>query len=546
MATKPLPQQPFLTEDFSDDGGGIDFLGLQLINFRILAQDLLPGVNNATADIGIFCLGAWIPWKFMQVCDGDSKKFTQENYDRFRQAIEVVMADGVREGSAANKAYGRPNRRIGVTQVLSFPCRLEFGKDINKRTEVTSIYAAPLYGPALRYLGFVNLATAQDGRPTWIHIPSKDEDTTRICGYIDSLIGSHPLVKKFENFDFLTQSHGDLESLQMSGLHPSVFRSAPEEVKRALVTRILGKSKKGQPNERYLTTRLIIDTLRQLGAATADELRSVWHTGNTATGGPLALVDPVLERQRASWAIFEGRQFQRYIIETFLTVFELGIMDGCSSIDDVVDVTLKQLGDSHKTLTSAVQSEASQAGAPIGEANLSRWWNQNVSGASKAYEGSPAKDDEISAIEGITMLARWYLRTKEWLVCYGDRQELVWGGESRISIRWFHEWLADRMDWPLRELLRDLFANLIFTQHLRVALSRLDPNAPKQRLRFMLGDFGIAPAAGMERRLGQGDAPWMADRLDAWLLLLNDVEILQHDPSHITKTYTCGRNVEWV
>ena len=100
------------------------------------------------------------------------------------------------------------------------------------------------------------------------------------------------------------------------------------------------------------------------------------------------------------------------------------------------------------------------------------------------------------------------------------------------------------MEWPLREFLKDLFANLIFTQHLRVALSRLDSNAPKQRLRFMLGDFGIAPTSGMEKYLGEGDAPWMADRLDAWLLLLKDVGIVDRDPG--TKKFTRGKNAAWV
>jgi len=544
MATKPLPQQPFLTEDFSADGGGIDFLGLQLINFRILAQDLLPKVNNATSDIGIFCLGVWIPWKFKQVCARDPRKFTQENYDRFRQAIEVVMADGVRDGSAANAKFGQQNRRIGVGQQIHFPCRLEFEKDTNKRTEVTSIYAAPLYGPALRYLDFVGLATAQDGRPTWIHIPSESKDITQICEYIDSQFGSHPLIKRFEDFDFTANTHEELVNLQMQGLHPSAFRVVPEEVERALAGRILGTSTSSAPNERLITTRLILQTLEHVGSATSEQLREMWYTGLTDEGEPLTFGVPGLEKQRILWAIFEGRQFQRYILETFLKVFEKGVRQECSSIDEVVDATLLLLGGKYETLASAVLFEASQAGTPTDEDNPSQWWNQHISGASAAFERNPAEGDDISAVEGMTMLARWILRTKEWLIRYGDQQELAWGGESRISMRWFHEWLEVRMEWPLREFLKDLFANLIFTQHLRVALSRLDSNAPKQRLRFMLGDFGIAPTSGMEKYLGEGDAPWMADRLDAWLLLLKDVGIVDRDPG--TKKFTRGKNAAWV
>lgn len=34
-------------------------------------------------------------------------------------------------------------------------------------------------------------------------------------------------------------------------------------------------------------------------------------------------------------------------------------------------------------------------------------------------------------------------------------------------------------------------------------------------MRVSLGDCGIVPTAGMEKKLGQIDTPWMADRLGA-------------------------------
>jgi hypothetical protein len=92
--------------------------------------------------------------------------------------------------------------------------------------------------------------------------------------------------------------------------------------------------------------------------------------------------------------------------------------------------------------------------------------------------------------------------------------------------------------------LHELYADLIFTQHFRVDLSRLDPGAPKQRLRFMLGDFGIVPTTGMKEILGQNGTPWMADRLDAWLLLVCDVDILETD--NTGSEYSAGRNARWL
>ena len=56
-----LPNKPFATEDFSLPGGGIDFLGLRWVSLTILGQYLVPELNNRTSDIGMFCLGTWIP-----------------------------------------------------------------------------------------------------------------------------------------------------------------------------------------------------------------------------------------------------------------------------------------------------------------------------------------------------------------------------------------------------------------------------------------------------------------------------------------------------
>lgn len=542
---KPLPQQPFLTQAFADDGGGIDFLGLRLVNFDMLAEDLLPGINNATADIGIFCLGTWIPWKFKRVCEDQPKKFTQENYDRFRQAIEMVMADGVKDGSAGNEDFGSPNRRIGVDQTLTFPADLKFDKDKTekktKRTESTSIYAAALYGPAMRYLNFIGYASSKDGQSTWIHLPMQDDDTLRVCEYIETQIGDDSLVAKFGKFDFKVLDHEELESIQRKGLHPSAFREIPQSVKQSLIRRLMGASVDGAPNGRQLTTRLIVQTLQQLGSADTETLRRVWFTGLLEKDQLLVLTDPILERQRSSWAIFEGRQFQRYILETFLRVFEIGVSQGCSSVDQVVNSSLSWLGDAPLSLADAIQRECRAARVPDDIDEAAAWWELHISGDSKHYEWMEQGDEPTEeAPRALKMLCRWILRTKPWLDRYADRTELSAGAERRMSIRWFHEWLAERMQHPLRDFLHDLYADLIFTQHLRVALSRLDSSAPKQRLRFMLGDFGIVPTAGMEKKLGENGAPWMADRLDAWLLLLKDVGILYQEEKNAA--FTCGEN----
>ncbi len=96
-----LPDRPFLTQSFSPRGGGIDFLGMRAVNLRMLQEFLIPGINNATADFGTYCLATWIPWKFRQLAK-TKEKFTYSQYREFREAIEIAIAFSQRPGSAAD------------------------------------------------------------------------------------------------------------------------------------------------------------------------------------------------------------------------------------------------------------------------------------------------------------------------------------------------------------------------------------------------------------------------------------------------------------
>ncbi|HKP46460.1 MAG TPA: hypothetical protein VJT50_07660, partial [Pyrinomonadaceae bacterium] len=70
---------PFTTADFSPQGGGIDFLGLRWVSLTIVGGDLVSELNNVTQDMGVFCIGAWVPWKFRQLCKSE-REYTARNY----------------------------------------------------------------------------------------------------------------------------------------------------------------------------------------------------------------------------------------------------------------------------------------------------------------------------------------------------------------------------------------------------------------------------------------------------------------------------------
>jgi len=539
MKVKPLPSQPFTNEPFRDDGGGIDYLGLQVINLRMLAEHLLPGVNNATRDIGIFCLGVWIPWKFRQICD--QKHFTEDNYRAFRQAFEVIMADAVADGSEANEKFGMPHRRIGVSQNLSLPAELAFSEAI-QRKEVTSLYAAPLYGPSLRYLGFLGYSSSEDRAVTQILIPYDDEDTQVICQYVDSLIGDDPLVQKLSSFDFHATEH-EVRELQAKGLHPAAYLEAPPHVLRALARHILDQYKDADNNYRLRSARLIVQTIEAVGPCSADELRAIWYTGVDINGNRLSIEPPELETQRQRWACFEHRQLQRHILERFLIHFEQAIAQGNTSIPEVAAFTLEEAPSMQAlTFRELITQVSTEAEGPEELEAASTWWNQNIGvhhPHSEAILKANASSSDTAAT--LSLLAKWILRSGSWLNDEAKQADLTAGGEARIGMKWFYSWVLHNSDKPILEFLHDIYSTFIFSQHLRVGLSRLNPGDKMQRLRFVLGDFGITST--LKDPNVHRDAPWMADRLEAWLDLLSDLRIVDEGDDG---QFTLGENVGFV
>ena len=106
------------------------------------------------------------------------------------------------------------------------------------------------------------------------------------------------------------------------------------------------------------------------------------------------------------------------------------------------------------------------------------------------------------------------------------------GGADRISVSWMLDWLNARRDRSIRDLLKDIFSDLIFAQHMRIALARFDGNA--QRIRFLMGDNGIEPMASARKDFGDLDLPWMPDRLDTLIALLCDCDVLAEQDDALT------------
>lgn len=522
-----FPGRPFLPRDFSPTGGGIDFLGMRWVNLTLLTEHLIPGINNATSDFGTYCLASWIPWKFRRLCT-DRADFRLSKYRAYQEAVEVMMSHAMRTASPASTKYGEMNRRIGAQQKLALPCTPSFAAAQRKRSN--SIFAAPLYGPSLRFLGIVEGdAIAQDGTSTEIPVTSTDTETTILTEAVEASLSASPAYAVLNGLDVPVVTVADIDDLGTHGLYPAYHRKSSKTVKRAFIAKLLPT---GNNNGRTLTAQLMISTLNQCSGLNLETIRAAWHTGRLPTGEELRLSSLPLETHREKWAIFQARQYQRYIVEMFMWCFESALSERISLIDGIVDHALSAFRSNSefpRSIREAVTIESQSVTTATEPNTISEHWNRSVHGAHPAYIWVLRRSEMEHCERAIRMLARWWIRTTQWLQWERHRDIFLLGGEDRISVRWFHNWVSARLDRPIAEFIKEIFEQLVFSQHIRVALSRFDGES--QRLRFVLGDAGIIPTrSALEKGLPGNELPgWTADRLWAFTKLLCDLSIVVED-----------------
>jgi hypothetical protein len=140
------------------------------------------------------------------------------------------------------------------------------------------------------------------------------------------------------------------------------------------------------------------------------------------------------------------------------------------------------------------------------------------------FEYVAEPEDDLAVIHGLSMFAGWYWRMLSRREDTRTKRFMNLGGPDRMSMDWFLKWLTARKDFPLPNLLKDIFSDLIFSQHMRIALARFDGTS--QRLRFLIGDGGIEPSVSAKADMGNLYLPWMPDRLDTLAYLLCDCDVL--------------------
>jgi hypothetical protein len=224
-----------------------------------------------------------------------------------------------------------------------------------------------------------------------------------------------------------------------------------------------------------------------------------------------------------------ARQYQRYPLELFLWCFEEGLAKGARSIDEIVSSWRKrspEFNDSFKTPFREYLNGV--AGDLLQDTDLatSRMWNRKVIDLDddRVEYVEDAKGD-LALDNALYMLGAWFWRVLARLEGPVSSELMKLGGSDRMAMSWFVTWLSNRLNLTVGELVREMFSDLVFAQHMRIALARFDGKA--QRLRFMLGDSGIEPTVSASKDLAKLPLPWMPDRLNSLIGLLCDCDVLE-------------------
>lgn len=525
-----FPDKPFRTADFSGKGGGIDFLGLRWVNLEMVGRYLIPEINNNTRDLGTFALGTWVAWKFRQLCKRQSD-CTEANYQSFQEKVQVLIALQAQSPILEQvESLGPIRNPIGRMQRVKLPGILSF-KHAKRNA---SLFDAQNYGPALSALGLIQsykLLGADGTSIIAIPTASDDVETRRIVEMVDHALcssGSYDRLSclKAERFE-----EGDVVSLGNAGLHPGYWRKRKAGlVKEAFRKKLVPLDSQATGYRRTVTARLILETLSQGNSFTTSRMRSIWYTGMYLTGDPLECKNKEIQVQQKYWAHFMARQYQKYALETLFYCFEVGLKYKCRTIGEIISYHLSQPpcaeGLWPATFDELLGWEASAVSEPKADLTISRLWNEQVHPGHDHFEESEDDEEVAELYYASRLLARWFWRMVYRLESSKGSTLFDLGRDERMSMKWFLEWVQHRRQMPFRDFLGQVFQDLVFAQHIRVALARFDNQ--KQRLRFMLGDRGIEPTAGVSD-IGDRDIPWMPDRLESFCGLLADVDILSEN-----------------
>jgi len=518
-----FPLIPFLTEDFSPKGKGIDYLGMRNVNLIFLESKLISGINNATRDIGTYILGTWMTWKFTCLCEKtEGSGYTRDHFRAFSQPIEIAISYATRDGSPVNDRYPLPRNRIGKNQKVDLPTTLTF-ESIGRGLAASIFYAAQ-YGPSLKWLRLTADASTEDGKSAGFPMALEDEDTKVICQYVDAKIRQCPHYQKLLKGDAALFTEEEIDELGRAGLCAGAYRRPKGSFKKALEAKLFPKG-----STRKLSADLIVATLKFHGPTQEETLRRIWYTGLTRSLDILHFESVELLEHSQQWQLFYSRQLLRYALESLLCCLERAIANGCRSVDESVEVFLSEWKsisgkNSIETFADLLHLLCRNGGLSDCKEPAAAWCRE-IGPVHDYFEFNEFEEGAESFINAMTMLSGWWMRIagNETLI---ENLTKLPDESGRIPMAQIHGWIAERINEEFPDVCIDLIKDFVYSQHLRIGMSRLGEDGT--RLRFSLGDHGISPAAKLEN-FALAKPPFMADRLHALIDLMEDLEYVERN-----------------
>ena len=165
-----------------------------------------------------------------------------------------------------------------------------------------------------------------------------------------------------------------------------------------------------------------------------------------------------------------------------------------------------------------------------GDEKLDLLWSQVISPHHENFEYIEFHDGAEMFADAMTMLAGWWMRLSGNEELAAQLEKLP-DESGRVPMKELHDWLSDRMADNFIDTCKDLMADFVYSQHLRIGMSRLGEDGT--RLRFSLGDHGISPTANLDN-FAKAEPPFMADRLLSLVNLMEDLDYVVRNGDQIS------------
>ena len=480
----PKPNAPFFVKHYSDNSGGVDYLGIRSVNFAFM-DELLPGINNVTTLIRPYSVITWAAWAFREEKRRRSEQEARyDEFKRFREKIEVLFGWGHQIHNTGGGLVGNQQRLPEETTNVS----LEF----NAWNRSVSWLDAGNYGPSLKNengLGFLvqkfpNVFAATNAGERL----AKALDKSLIkCDHYNELRSLDKMVGTVELADSLyaywktkSPSSDEAEAFRAVFYRPEKSRENSRAGRRSAAIALILWALNEQTKPVSTSTLRRYMTLYEIGAA------------------PNCRESEILVRVQGLWRVLQLRQAQRLATETIFGWIEIEILEHSRKLsseiaDDFVTLLEKQWNSGNLPV-DWVTHEIKQLERKKGEASSYLVAARGCPSLDffehmKLISGALQKDRDQSAVLALKLLVYCAELTRELELSDNCTRYLNEGGASRISLLTWSKFVSRGRDLHIKTFLIDMIENYFLSQHFGVAAARYTEGT--QRLRITIEEGGL-------------------------------------------------------